>query len=140
MKFRIPNLLTILLAVSFVPAALLTPLPVDWAWHLGAAALVFAGGALCFALGWLGGGDVKLAAAVALWLGPATPQFLLVMAIAGGAVTLAILVARRLAMGVAVMRGGMGLPRLLTVGEGVPYGLAIAGGGLVMATRLPLLG
>ncbi|EKV28668.1 Type IV prepilin peptidase TadV/CpaA [Caenispirillum salinarum AK4] len=141
MKYRIPNLLTVLLAASFVPAALLAPQPVDWAWHLGAAALVFGGGAACFAMGWLGGGDVKLAAAVALWLGPLTPVFLLAMAVAGGVVALVVLGVRRL---VARLGGGRStgapLPRLLTAGEGVPYGLAIAAGGLVMAWRLPLVG
>lgn len=141
LKFRIPNLLTVVLAASFLPAALLAPAAVDWPWHLGAAVLVFAAGAACFAMGWLGGGDVKLAAAVALWLGPVTPQFLVVMAVVGGAVALAVLATRRLITGVAAMRGrAFDLPRLLTEGEGVPYGLAIAGGGLAVASQLPLLG
>jgi len=59
------------------------------------AVLAFFAGA--FALGQMGGGDVKLIAALALWL-PLQPLIwmLLVMAIAGGALTLGMVVAKRL--------------------------------------------
>ena len=63
----------------------------------GAVVLVFA--FALFSLHWIGGGDAKLAAATALWLG-LTPlaDYGLASAIAGGALTLAILMARRFAL------------------------------------------
>ena len=59
---------------------------------------MFALFAAAFALGAMGGGDVKLVAAIALWL-PAQAVFalLFIMSIAGGALTLAMFVRHRLA-------------------------------------------
>jgi prepilin peptidase CpaA len=83
-------------------------------WQVGLALLLLALFAGLFAIGAMGGGDVKLIAAVTLWLPPALLMPMLWwMAVAGGALTGAMLVDRRLR------------PR-----EGpteVPYGLAIAG-------------
>lgn len=141
--YRIPNLLPLVLLGAFLPVALLAPQPVDWLAHLGAGAAVFAGGAVLFALRWMGGGDVKLAAAVALWAGPLALHFLAAMAVIGGLLALALLVLRKMVAGVVAMAADrpqeVTLPRLLLQGEGVPYGLAIAGAGLVLATRLPLV-
>jgi prepilin peptidase CpaA len=75
---------------------------------------VFAG---LFAAGMMGGGDVKLLGALALWLPwPAMMTLLVVMAVAGGGITLAILVHHR-------MKRREGQPE-------VPYGVAIALAGL----------
>lgn len=65
-------------------------------WHLIAtlaiALVIFVVCAIFFALKLMGGGDVKLIAAIALWTGPRwTLDFLLVTAIAGGLVTLGVL-------------------------------------------------
>lgn len=89
------------------------------------AAIVLALFAAAFAIGMMGGGDVKLIAALALWL-PVVPflNLLIVMSLAGGAVTLLMLVERRVR------------PR-----EGaleIPYGVAIAFAGL-LALREPIL-
>jgi prepilin peptidase CpaA len=80
--------------------------------HLGAALLLFAVFAGFFALGAMGGGDVKLIAAVALWLpfGSILPM-LTAMALAGGVLTLVVLVAHRAAK-------KPGQPE-------IPYGVAI---------------
>jgi prepilin peptidase CpaA len=70
-----------------------------------------------FYAGMMGGGDVKLAAALALWFPPAgTIKFLVMMSIAGGVLTLAILVWHR-------ARRNVGSPK-------IPYGVAIAAGAL----------
>src|SRR5579884_3359817 len=59
---------------------------------LGCAAVVFVVGALCFARGYMGGGDVKLLSAATLWVGPAqTPALLLVTGLVGGALALFLL-------------------------------------------------
>jgi prepilin peptidase CpaA len=81
--------------------------------------LVFAG---CFFLGWMGGGDVKLLAALALWLPLEKMAGLLVwMAVGGGVLTLAMLIAHRL-------RRAEGRPE-------IPYGVAIVGAALLVLTN-----
>ena len=81
---------------------------------------VFALLAAAFYIGMMGGGDVKLAAALALWFSPAsTLQFLVLMSLAGGVLTLIVLIAA---------------PNVAKKTEGrpeIPYGVAIAFGGLV---------
>lgn len=99
-------------------------------------ALVFAvtllGGALLFSRGWLGGGDVKLLAAIALWFDIAGGLTLIVyVAIGGGLLALAFLIARRLIP--APRHGGIRPPALRPRGP-IPYGLAIATGALLCAT------
>nr|WP_315589868.1 prepilin peptidase [Sphingomonas psychrotolerans] len=67
----------------------------DIAVQLGLAALVFAFFVGAFALGQMGGGDVKLLGALALWL-PAQPLvgMLMLMSLIGGALTLVMLAER----------------------------------------------
>ena len=56
------------------------------------AAFVLAGGAILFARGVVGGGDVKLFATASLWVGPAAvPKLLLLTALLGGALAVAFL-------------------------------------------------
>lgn len=89
----------------------------DIALQLGLAAAVFALFAGLFALGMMGGGDVKMLGALALWLPPeAMAALLVIMALAGGAVTIVTLVHHHLAR-----RGGR---------PEIPYGVAIALAGL----------
>lgn len=86
--------------------------------------------ALAFRVGMMGGGDVKLIAALALWLPPAALiGMLTIMSLVGGAVTLAMLVAR----GVRHRRTKGPLPPIE-----VPYGVAIAVAGLLVL-RQPIL-
>jgi len=87
------------------------------AWQIGLALAVFGLGAGLFALGAMGGGDVKLLGALALWIAPlALVAFLMRMAIAGGVLTLVMLVLHR-------ARAKPDKPE-------IPYGLAIAFAGL----------
>ncbi len=89
-RLVIPNLLPILLVVLwpvyfvFVGPSLYGALA-----SVGCALAVFIGGAILFARGYLGGGDVKLLTAATLWAGPAgTPELLLLTAVLGGALAL----------------------------------------------------
>lgn len=87
----------------------------DAAWQVGLALIVLAAFAGLFALGAMGGGDVKLIAALALWFPlPLFAGLLAVMAVAGGILTLAMVIAHRL-------RRAAGNPE-------IPYGIAIAAG------------
>lgn len=89
----------------------------DMAIQFGLAVFVFLLFAAAFAMGWMGGGDVKLLGALALWL-PLVPlvRALVIMSIAGGVLTLIAVAAHR-------------LRRIKTQPE-VPYGVAIAFAGL----------
>lgn len=131
-SFTIPNRLSALLTLAFIPAALLMGRP---AGEIGmdfivALAALFAGMAM-FALGWIGGGDAKLFAVAGLWLGwPAAVDFLAVTALAGGGLAVLLLNARSSYVR-AHLNGAPGwLARLTTPGENVPYGVAIAVGAL----------
>ncbi len=89
----------------------------DAAIRVGVAAIVFLLFALAFQMGAMGGGDVKLAAALALWFAPGdTVRLIVLMSLAGGVLTLIVL-------GVHRARKIEGRPE-------VPYGVAIAFGGL----------
>ena len=110
------NLAVALLAIPFWWASGLALWP-DVALQIGVAALVFGFFAGAFALGAMGGGDVKLIGALALWLPwQGLLILLLIMSIAGGALTVAMLVRHRLRKSEGQIE--------------VPYGVAIAFGGL----------
>ena len=90
--------------------------------QVGVAAGVFGLLAAAFYAGMMGGGDVKLAAALSLWFSPlSTLKFLVFMSVAGGFLTLVLLVAHR-------ARGKEGKPK-------IPYGVAIAVGGLAILAQ-----
>ena len=126
----IPNWMSAVLVVGFFPAGLAAGLaPSDLLMHLGAGFAVLAVTIGMFAMGWMGGGDAKILGAASLWLGFAgVGPFLLWTALAGGALTLALIQARRLAPSYAAGPAWVG--RLLTPKGYVPYGVAIATGAL----------
>ena len=67
---KIPNRLTLaLFALGVAALALAAPGWTTVGWHFAAAGVILAGGFAFFAMGWMGGGDVKFATAIALWLG-----------------------------------------------------------------------
>ena len=132
-SMRIPNWLTGTLALAFPIAAAGTAMPLDTVGlHMvvGLGALVICMG--LFATGWIGGGDAKFFAATALWLGPAhILGFALVSTVLGGFLTLALLSFRKLPMP-APLAAQDWIMRLHDPKEGVPYGLALAAGGLIV--------
>jgi prepilin peptidase CpaA len=99
------------------------------------AAAVFALGAAAFALGGVGGGDVKLMAASSLFAGPTQMlDFVMVTALVGGLLSLAILAGAPIGP---MAPTGAGTVRARLRG-GLPYGPAIAAGGLWVAAALAL--
>jgi prepilin peptidase CpaA len=122
--FTISNRLNLAVALSaplYWLSISMSPWP-DMAIQLAAAGIVFAILAAAFYAGMMGGGDVKLAAALALWFSPVgTVKFLVLMSIAGGVLTLVILLWHRL-------RRREGRPE-------IPYGVAIAFGGLAILAQ-----
>jgi len=100
--------------------------------HVGAAAAVLAVAFVCFACGWIGGGDAKLAAATALWLGLSHLfDYLVYASILGGALTLLIVQFRTLPLP-HVLVGKEWAERLHRQGGGVPYGIALAAAALLV--------
>ena len=131
-SYRIPNWISLALLAGFPLAALALGLPLP---TVGLCCAVGAGGLVAgmamFALRWIGGGDAKLFAAAALWLGwPAAMPFLAITGLAGGALALGLLAMRSVWLRPLVAAGPPWLNRLAEPGENVPYGLAIAVGAL----------
>jgi prepilin peptidase CpaA len=131
-SYIIPNWISALLILGFAPAALAMGLSVPaMGLHLavGVGALVI--GMAMFALNWIGGGDAKLFAASALWLGwPASTDFVLVTAIAGGVLTFALLGLRSPMIRPYILSGPGWVGRLAEPKGDLPYGVAIAVGAL----------
>lgn len=134
----IPNWLNGWLAFLFIPAAILAAPGWDVVGlHLLVGTIAFIVSVALFFIGLYGGGDAKFIPAVMLWLGPAGAMpFLLWTAIAGGVLTIVVV----------IMRGLM--PRGVTPGfgvatfedrKGVPYGVAIATGAFLAAPASPFL-
>ncbi|HEV2364275.1 MAG TPA: prepilin peptidase [Caulobacteraceae bacterium] len=130
--YTIPNWVSAALAIGFAPAALALGVPlaaVGISLLLGAGLLLV--GIALFALRALGGGDAKLMAAAAPWLGlAAMPRFLVYTGLAGGALALALLVLRSDFVRPLANAGPAWARRLATPGEMTPYGVAIAAGAL----------
>lgn len=131
-SFTIPNWISLALLAAFPVAALAAGMPllaVGQNVGVGVAALL--GGMAMFALGWLGGGDAKLFAAVALWLGwPAVGPFLAVTALCGGGLAVILLMLRAPACRPLATMGPAWFAKLAQPGESAPYGVAIACGAL----------
>jgi prepilin peptidase CpaA len=127
----IPNRISIVLVAAFAVAAIVTGM--SWAGvanHLGAGMLMLCVGIGMFALGWLGGGDAKLLAATALWIGfDHLIGYLLVAGIAGGLLAVMILMYRSILPPLWLARQGWAL-RLHGARTGIPYGIALAAAGL----------
>ena len=100
--------------------------------HLACGAAVLVVTFSMFAFGWIGGGDAKLAAATAVWIGFADLMaFALVAAVFGGVLTLFLLQFRRFRLPDFLSRQKW-ISRLHHPETGVPYGIALAGAGLFL--------
>lgn len=115
----IPNWLNLAIALTAIPFWWLSGYALwpDIAIQIGLAAGMFVFFAILFHMGMMGGGDVKLLAALALWLPLASMvKLLVIMSIAGGVLTLVMLARKRLASREEKTE--------------VPYGVAIAFAGI----------
>jgi prepilin peptidase CpaA len=100
--------------------------------HVTAAAAILAAAFVCFAFGWIGGGDAKLAATSALWLGFGHLfDYLIFASILGGGLTLLIVQFRALPLP-QILAGQDWLNRLHRPDGGVPYGIALAAAALIV--------
>lgn len=126
-EFRIPNRICLLIALIYPCYVLAHPEPVNWLGALATSAVVFAVGLIPFCTGVMGGGDVKLMAATALWAGPSLViNFVLLTTVVGGAFALVMVTRYRFTLaGIFETVGATDLRDAL-LGRAIPYGVAIA--------------
>lgn len=126
LTLRIPNWLTVLIAVLFVPAAMVAGM--SWpaiGLHLLAGFLLLIAGFGLFSAGIFGGGDAKLLAAAATWIGwPAMLPFLFWTSLSGGVLALLVLAWR------SARKRSPEAPSSWRQAA-VPYGVALAAGAIL---------
>jgi prepilin peptidase CpaA len=129
----IANRVSLILVAGFIVLALLTGTDaVEIASHFAAGAVVLIVAFTLFSRGWIGGGDAKLAAATALWFGFAhLLDYLLYASIFGGVLTVLLVWFRMLPLP-QLLASREWIERLHHRGGGVPYGIALAAGALVV--------
>lgn len=133
LSMTIANRVPLLLIVVFAVAAPLTGM--DWAtygWHFAAGGLVLSVTFGLFAIGGMGGGDAKLLAATAIWMGFNVHliEYLVISSFLGGVLTLGILVYRKSTLAVFTRHSAF-LQHLANEQTGIPYGIALGIGGLL---------
>ena len=129
----ISNRVSLALVAGFLALALVSGMGLyDILSHLGAGATVLAVAFACFAMGWVGGGDAKMAASVALWFGFGhLLNYLVYASLFGGALTLVLLQFRQWPLPYP-FAGQTWLLRLHAKESGIPYGIALAIGALTV--------
>jgi prepilin peptidase CpaA len=129
-RLKIPNWISAALVLLFFPVALVAGFDAHTLGiHAGAGAGALVIGFLLFVLNWVGAGDAKLFAAIALWMGfPGAIEFALLSSIIGGGLALALLAARKAA------EYAPPWPWLADVErrtKRIPYAVALSGGALI---------
>jgi prepilin peptidase CpaA len=131
-SFRIPNWIWMGVIALFPFYVLSDAQEMEWLHHVGVFAVVLLVGFALFAGNFAGAGDVKMLAAIALWVGPNFIGVLLVMtALSGGVLALgyALTTWLRLRLQPQAATASGGMMQVLTK-TAIPYGVAIACGGL----------
>jgi prepilin peptidase CpaA len=132
LTLRIPNWLTLLIAILFFPLAYINGMPADQIlWHTVTGVVLLVIGFSLFAAGLFGGGDAKLMAAAGFWFGwPVAMKFLVFTALAGGVLALVVALWAALQMD-QEMRGNTWIERFKNKKVDVPYGIAFAAGAVI---------
>lgn len=132
-SFTIPNSLSLALIAAFAAFAVVTHMALPAiGMHLVAGFVGLVVGFTLFALGYIGGGDAKLFASTALWLGLSDlASYALIATVMGGALALLLMGARSLPLPLFMSREAW-LVRLHDAKSGIPYGVALAAGALLI--------
>ncbi len=133
LTMTISNRVSLALAAGFLVVALASGMGLsDILLHASAGSAVLAVAFICFAMGWVGGGDAKVAASAALWFGFADlMNYLVYASLFGGALTLLLLQFRQWPLPYP-LTGQAWLLRLHDKETGIPYGIALALGALMI--------
>lgn len=130
---RIPNRISLVLIAAFVGAALLAG--ISWqaaGLHVATGMAMLVATFALFSFGLFGGGDAKLMATVALWMGPDhVLPFVVYTTLFGGVLALAVLFYRRF-VPISYLPVPEWASRLHDKDSGIPYGIAIALAALVI--------
>ena len=132
--YKIPNVIVLSILLLYPVFVLVTPAEVDWLMGLAvfAGAIVF--GMVLTATGVFGAGDAKLLAAVLLWAGPPlAPLALIICALVGGVLAIFMLTRARIIIAAAFSSLGSQTLSNAFLAKEMPYGVAIAAGGLFVA-------
>lgn len=140
-SMTIANRVSLLLVAAFAVVAPLTGM--DWAaygWHFAAGALVLCVTFTLFAIGGMGGGDAKLLAASAVWMGFSMEllQYLVYASLLGGLLTVMVMIYRGSALSV-FTGGNLFLRHFADRKVGIPYGVALGLAGLIVYPSTPLM-
>jgi prepilin peptidase CpaA len=129
----ITNRLVLLLVAGFLLLAPFVGMDLrGFGLHLAAGAVVLTVAFVLFSFGWIGGGDAKFAAVIALWVGWShILEFIGIASVFGGVLTLTIVGFRHTMLPEFALRQPW-LFRLHDPTAGVPYGVALAAAGLVV--------
>jgi prepilin peptidase CpaA len=132
LTMKIPNRVSLALVAIFAIMAFLLGMSAESVLsHLACGLAMLVVTFAMFQFRWIGGGDAKLAAATALWLGfDHLLDYALIASLIGGGLTLAILELRRLEP--LAMARSPRLAHLCDKAAGVPYGVALAAAGLIV--------
>lgn len=127
----ISNKVSLVLIVGFLLLAATTGMDLKTiGMHLLAGLAMLAISFAFYAKGWIGGGDAKLFAATAIWMGwPNLLEYALISSLLGGALTIFLMSMSHRPMP-AVLVKQYWFNRLHTLENGIPYGLALAAGGI----------
>ncbi len=141
LSMTIANRVPLLLIAVFALVAPFTGM--EWSaygMHFAAGALVLSITFALFAIGGMGGGDAKLMAATALWMGfnMHLLEYLVISTALGGLLTLGILLYRGSALAV-FTRHSQFLQHFADEAKGIPYGIALGAGGLLAYPDSPLM-
>jgi prepilin peptidase CpaA len=135
-SFTIPNFLQLGLLAAFALLMIVHPLGVgDFGMHVLAGFIGLVAGFALFSFGYIGGGDAKLFACMALWFGMNDLlSYTLIASIFGGALTLGLLTMRNWPLP-ALLASQNWLLRLHDDREGIPYGAALAAGAFFILSQ-----
>ena len=138
LTMTISNRVSLILVGGFFVLALTIGMSgADILWHMGAGALILVVAFGCFAMGWIGGGDAKLAAAIALWFGfDHLLAYLLYASLLGGALTFLLIQFRMLPLPQFLVAQEWA-ERLHRENAGVPYGIPLATAALLIYPDTP---
>jgi prepilin peptidase CpaA len=135
----IPNPIPATLTLGYFAVAISIGVPANTIFQgLTCGLTILAIGFALFCSRVIGGGDAKFAAAIGLWIGwAAISDFAMNAAICGGAISLTLLAARKYELPKYVARQPW-ISRLWNQQAGVPYGIALAGAGLMQYAHSPI--
>jgi prepilin peptidase CpaA len=133
LTMTISNRISLALVAGFLALAVAAGMDVrEIGMHFLAGGVVLALTFFCYARGWVGGGDAKLASATALWFGfEFLYDYILWASLFGGVLTLLIIRFRQLPLPQSLARHAW-IARLHEQHAGVPYGFALAASALAI--------